>query len=74
MVDFDTKQTWYFTFGLGGPRRSNFYKVENATYDEAREQMIAAFGLAWAFQYSEADWNRDGESMAEKWSLTEIKR
>lgn len=66
-------QTWYFTFGVGQGHAGRFFKVENATYEEAREKMIACFGTAWAFQYSEAGWTWDGVSQEERYGLEEIR-
>ena len=67
------RETWYFTFGSGQPHANQFFVVKNATYDEAREKMVHAFGQRWGFQYDEAGWVQDGVSQAEEYNLTEIK-
>lgn len=66
------RQTWYFTFGVGQVNAGRFYRVDNATFDEARDRMVANFGREWAFQYDEAQWVENGVSQAEKWNLQEI--
>lgn len=69
----DQPQTWYFTFGVGQPNAGRFYKVEKATFAEARERMVANFGREWAFQYDGVDWHKHGVSQEERWGLREIK-
>jgi hypothetical protein len=69
----DRAQTWYFTFGIGQPFAGRYFVVQDATYEEARERMVHAFGRNWGFQYDEAEWFRDGLSQAEQYNLTEIK-
>ena len=32
------------------------YHIEEGSYEEAREKMIAKYGTDWAFQYSEKEW------------------
>ena len=66
------RQTWYFTFGFSHEHPNRYVVIENATYDEARRQMFAAFGRKWAFQYDHAGWFKHGVSQAEKYSLTEL--
>lgn len=71
-LPYDQPQTWWFTFGVGGRYAGRFYKIEDATGDEARERMFSVFGREWAFQYDAADWFKHGESQEERWNLTEI--
>lgn len=66
------RQTWYFTFGVGQSNAGRFYKVDDATYEEARERMLRLFGREWAFQYDDEDWHKHGVSQAEKYGLVEI--
>lgn len=51
------KQNWYFTFGTGHEHADRFVKIYG-TFIEARNEMFERFGSAWAFQYSEAEWER----------------
>ena len=67
------RQTWYFTFGSGQPNANRYFVVRGATYEEARQRMVAVFERVWAFQYDEAGWVRNGVSQAEQYGLTEIK-
>lgn len=49
-------KTWYiFTFGSGQEHHGHYVRIFG-TFEEARKQMIAEFGLKWAFQYSEKEW------------------
>ena len=51
------KDKWYiFTFGYGQPNEGKYVKVWG-TYETARQKMVAIYGLNWAFQYSEEQWN-----------------
>ena len=71
------KQWWYFTFGLGQEHAGHYVKFFGA-YEDARQQMVDHYGLKWAFQYSEEDWQAweqrcKNEHM--EWMLeTELKR
>lgn len=66
-------QTWYFTFGVGDPVNAGRYVVvRDATFADARAQMVEAFGRAWAFQYDEEQWTKGGVTQAEKWGLEEL--
>lgn len=66
------RQTWYFTFGSAHPHAGKFLVIDDATYEEAREQMLARFARDWAFQYDEAGWHRNGISQAEKYGLERL--
>ena len=66
------RETWYFTFGSAHRHANHYFVVENATYDEARERMVALFGRDWAFQYDETQWHEHGVSQAEKYGLERL--
>ncbi len=48
--------SWIFTFGSGQPNAGHYVKI-SGDYDSARQEMIDRYGLEWAFQYSEQEWN-----------------
>lgn len=50
------KQNWYFTFGGGHEHRDGYVKIYG-THSEAREEMVRRYGLKWAFQYPESDYD-----------------
>lgn len=51
------KQQWYiFTFG-SGQKHAGHYVRFFGTYASARQQMMEQYGTAYAFQYSEDEWN-----------------
>ena len=52
----DDRQWYVFTFG-SGQRYAGRYVKFFGTYYEARQQMIDLFGLEWAFQYSQDEWD-----------------
>lgn len=63
-------EKWYiFTFGVGQLHGGRYVKVKG-TYDSAREKMIDKYGIEWAFQYSEEEWN-DWLERKPKWVPTE---
>lgn len=64
-------EKWYFTFGYG-QEYANCFIVFEGTYQEAREKMVYAFGIKWAGQYSEEEWNKGGISQQERYNLREI--
>ena len=47
---------YYFTFLMSDGSRRMCYHVEEGTYEEARQKMVAKYGTDWAFQYSEEEW------------------
>lgn len=47
---------WIFTFGYG-QKFAGKYVLVIGTYESARQKMIDHYGLEWAFQYSEEQWN-----------------
>lgn len=47
---------WYFTFGYGQPHQGYYVKIKGS-YSEARTKMVKKYGIRWAFQYSENEWN-----------------
>lgn len=61
---------WYFTFpcGIDKPHRNGYHVVEAPDYDSAREIMISRFGMEWAFQYDEEDF----EGQVEEYHLHEV--
>lgn len=51
------KDEWYiFTFGCGQQNEGRYVRVRGS-YWEARQKMVERYGLNWAFQYSEEQWN-----------------
>lgn len=51
------KDEWYiFTFGVGQQNEGKYVKVRG-NYGTARQKMVERYGLNWAFQYSEEQWN-----------------
>lgn len=57
MSDPNHQTWWVFTFRGCDPQAGHYVKFFG-TFQEAREQMLAKYGTAWAFQYSEYEWNR----------------
>lgn len=47
---------YYFTFLMSDSPRRMCYHVEEGSYEEARQKMVAKYGTDWAFQYSEEEW------------------
>lgn len=45
-------ERYYFTFLMSDEQHSRCYHVEEGSYEEAREKMMAKFGTHWGFQYS----------------------
>lgn len=52
----DDRQFWIFTFGVGQKYEGRYVKIFG-TFSEARNKMVDKYGLTWAFQYSEEEWN-----------------
>lgn len=51
------KDKWYiFTFGCGQQNEGKYVKIRG-DYETARQKMVERYGLNWAFQYSEEQWN-----------------
>ncbi len=75
-MNLNREQWWYFTFGYGQKNAGHYVKFYG-TYAEARDKMIEKYGLAWAFQYSEEEWDawikRCREGGMEFWAETELK-
>lgn len=46
----------YFTFGQASSFSNRHQVILASSPDTARELMIKHFGNAWAFQYTEAEW------------------
>lgn len=51
------EQWWVFTFGCGHPHVGTYVKIRG-TYNQAREKMVAKYGLNWAFQYFIEEWEK----------------
>jgi len=65
---------FYFTFGFGQKHENCFTVIGAKNYDEARDEMVRRFGLAWSFQYTEEQWtDKEGNTQQEKYNLREIK-
>lgn len=61
---------WYFTFccGIDKPYRNGYHVIEAVDSSSAREIMVSRFGMEWAFQYSEKDF----EGQVERFHLYEV--
>lgn len=55
MINKRERELWTFTFGSGQKYGGRCVKIYG-TFAEARSKMIDRFGLEWAFQYSEKEW------------------
>ena len=51
----EKEEWWIFTFGWGQRYQNKYVKIWG-TYESAREKMFERYGKAWAFQYSEKEW------------------
>jgi hypothetical protein len=54
----ETMETYHFTFGsdhLNGTGLDKYVTVEGASYDQARDIIVALFGIHWCAQYSKGD-------------------
>ena len=51
------KKYWIFTFGCGQEFVGKAVKI-SGDFSGARRKMIDKYGLEWAFQYSEKEWNK----------------
>ena len=61
---------YYFTFMMKDEiHRGCYHVIEAPSYVEARDKMIEAFGIEWAFQYDENDWKVSKESFNRIYSL-----
>lgn len=59
------EQWWVFTFGSGQQHAGHYVKFYG-TYSSARHKMVDKFGLEWAFQYSEEEWNKTVKAFTDK--------
>ena len=57
-ADNSSLPAFYFTFAFNSNLRNNYIKINAASYNEAREMMIASRGLCWAFQYDQYDFQK----------------
>ena len=48
---------YIFTFGVG-QKHAGYYVKASGTYGEARQKMVDKYGLDWAFQYTEEEWQK----------------
>ena len=48
---------FYFTFGLNQTLAHGYVEVDAISADTARVMMVAVYGLVWAFQYEEGDFD-----------------
>lgn len=72
--DWEPAQDWFFTFGwdhshpvTGAPLRKSYVRI-HGTCDSTREEMNAAFGNRWSFQYSLAE----KPSKIDRYDLAEV--
>lgn len=49
---------YIFTFGLGGPNAHVYQPVTATDWESAREAMVEKHGVAWAFQYTEEEFEQ----------------
>ena len=54
-MNCEKEQWWVFTFGCGQQYAGRYVKFFG-TYGVARQKMMDRYGRAWAFQYSEDEW------------------
>lgn len=52
-------QRFFFTFGFGQQNEGYAQKVYATSWDKAREKMVEKHQIKWAFQYTEAEWNKN---------------
>ena len=60
------KQLYFFTFGSGQKHQGYVQPVLASSWGQAREKMVELNGTDWAFQYTEAQWNKWKEDVFEK--------
>ncbi len=63
-----TDRYWIFTFGSGQKHAGHYVKIKG-TYGSARQKMVDKYGLSWAFQYSEEEWNKFKEDPNRWWPM-----
>ncbi len=63
---------YYFTFGIGHPLGKYYHVIEAESYEKAREEQVEAFGIKWAFQYTEKEWTRGGISQEKEYGYKQI--
>lgn len=61
-------EKFYFTFGCGGPLKSNYFIIVAKNWHDAHAEMFRHFGEKWAFQYTEEEFR----GQPEQYSLTQI--
>lgn len=65
------KEYWIFTFGKNQPHAGQAVKIAGS-YGEARKKMCEKYGIKWAFQYSEKEWNEYANNPNRDWEMEEI--
>lgn len=68
VINMETKQNWYFTFGFGQTHANCYHKI-HGTALSACKVMVERFDDKWSMQYSEKEF----AGQAEKYNLKEIK-
>lgn len=64
---------YYFTFGKGQLHEDCYRIIEAEDFMTARARMFELHGSKWAFQYTEAEWNENGITVAERYGLKLLK-
>ena len=63
-----SEQWWYFTFGSGQKHAGKYVKIKG-DYGTARQKMCEKYGIKWAFQYSEKEWQATMDDPERWWSM-----
>lgn len=70
VISKERPKWWYFTFGCGQKHEGHYVKIRG-TYSEARAKMCEKYGIAWAFQYSESEWEETKNDPNRCWKMEE---
>lgn len=62
---------WIITFGYGQEHEGKCVKIKGS-YGEARAKMVDKYGIRFAFQYSEAEWEKNWNDMQRVYALEDI--
>ena len=60
------KNLYYFTFGCGQKNEGFVQPILANSWGEARAKIVEINGNHWAFQYTEAQWNKWKKEVMEK--------
>jgi len=62
---------WIFTFGFGQEHEGKCVKIKG-TYGEARAKMVDKYGIRFAFQHPEEEWEKDWNDPKRPYQLEDI--